>query len=177
MPFKNPEYSCCHPSAAARVPYMCFRSNPHFSPCSGSSFGNMTYVGLSSSVDALKYAREMSTADICVRRSELPSRICRGLSGRSVAAIDRTLRRASMGGVGAKIASSPACRICRATSLERTLGHVLSPLFTSTHLTVMGGFHVTLRASAMGRFSQTSLLSNYSNSCRRAILTNSGGSG
>ena len=28
----NPAYSCCQPSAAARVPYICFRRSPHESP-------------------------------------------------------------------------------------------------------------------------------------------------
>ena len=42
---------------------------------SGSS---MTYVGLESSVEAIKHARETSTAEICVCRSELPSRTCLG---------------------------------------------------------------------------------------------------
>ena len=27
--FRKPEYSCCHPSAAALVPYMCFFNKPH----------------------------------------------------------------------------------------------------------------------------------------------------
>ena len=61
------EYSCCHPSAAARVPYMCFFSNPHLpSAWPGCSGGRATYVSSAPSVDALKYALEMSMADTCV---------------------------------------------------------------------------------------------------------------
>ena len=53
-------------------------------------------------------------------------------------------------------------------------GLTLSPLLTSTHLTVIGGLPVTRRASPIFRFSQTTLASKYSNSLALAILTRSG---
>ena len=138
----NPEYSCCQPSAAARVPYICLRRSPHW-PLAwpGCSGGRHKYVGSDpSSILALKYARDMSMADICVLCSDRGSRTCRRLPVISVAANDRIVRRDSSGGVGAKIASSPGCRICLATSRDLMLGLVSSPLLTSTHLTVTGGF-------------------------------------
>ena len=69
----------------------------------------MTYVGLSfSPMLALKYALEMSMADIWVLRSDLGSRICAALPSRSVLANDMIVLSDSIGGVGAKMASSPA---------------------------------------------------------------------
>lgn len=59
----------------------------------------------------------------------------------------------SIGGVGAKIASSPLSLTSRATSLLRISGLRSSPLLTSTHLTVMGGLPVLLSASFTLRMS------------------------
>ena len=101
----------------------------------------------------------MSTAETCVLRSDFGSLTWTGRPGKSVVAMDSTLLSASSGGVGAKMASSPACRICLATNLLRMFGLVLSPLLTSTHLTVTGGLPVTRLASPMGLFSHTTLAS------------------
>ena len=100
--------------------------------------------------------------------------MCKGRPGRPDAAIEMLLRSASSGGVGAKIASSPACRICRATNLDRMFGLMSSPLFTSTHLTVTGAFPVCLLHSSTGFSCQTSFPSKYSSSLARAALTSSG---
>ena len=84
------------------------------------------------------------------------------------------LRSASNGGVGANIASSPACRICRATNLDRMFGLMSSPLFTSTHLTVTGAFPVCFLHSSTGLSCHTSFPSKYSSSLALAALTSSG---
>ena len=118
----------------------------------------------------------MSIADSCVRRSDFGSRTWIGLPGRSVAAIEMMLRRASRSGVGAKITSSPACRICLATKRDRTLGFKSSPVFTSTNRTVTGALPVTRLRSSMGRNTHTSLPPKYSNSFFLEALTNSGSS-
>ena len=69
---------------------------------------------------ALKYAREISTMDTCVRSACLGSRF--GLyPWHEVVAIESTARRASNGGVGEKN-DSPDVSValsCRATSRER----------------------------------------------------------
>ena len=69
---------------------------------------------------------------------------------------------------------SKAWRIRRATNLLLMFGWTVSPLFPSTHRTVIGGLSVTRRASPIMRFSQTALASKYSNSLALAILTSSG---
>ena len=99
------EHSCCHPSAAALVPYICFRKSPHWPVAwPGCSGGRHTYVGFDpSSILALKYARDMSMADICVLCSDLGSRTCRRRPAMSVAAKDNIVRSDFSGGVGAKI--------------------------------------------------------------------------
>ena len=86
-------------------------------------WGRHMYVGSDpSSILALKYARDMSMAEICVLCSDLGSRTCRRLPSMSVAANDNIVRNDSSGGVGAQIASSPGCLICRATSRDLTFG-------------------------------------------------------
>ena len=92
----------------------------------------------------------------------------------SVLANDIIVLRDSNGGVGAKIASSPGCRIWRATSRERMFGSTSSPLFTSTHLTVMGGLPVFLLASSMAFLTHTPFDSKKSSSFLRAALTSVG---
>ena len=115
-------------------------------------------------------------ADICVLRFDFPSLTWGAFPGKSVAAIDIMLLRASSGGVGAKIASSPAWRICLATRRDLTLGLRSSPLFTCTHRTDTGGLPVILRASAVGRLTHTCLASKYSSSFLMANRTSSGSS-
>ena len=58
-------------------------------------------------MEALKYALEISTAEIGILFSESGSRQHTGRPGRSVAAIEIIERKVSKGGVGAKVASSP----------------------------------------------------------------------
>ena len=114
MPAGNPRseraplYSQCHPSAAFLVPYMCLRRSPH-SPRSRppSSLGSSTYVGSSGSVLAQKYARAISTKEICVLDGLFGSRTCSFSPFRLVAARLKTVLRLSRGGVGANIGSSP----------------------------------------------------------------------
>ena len=61
------------------------------------------YVGSdASSMFALKYARDMSMAEICVLCSDLGSRTCRRLPSMSVAANYNIVRSDSSGGVGEK---------------------------------------------------------------------------
>ena len=100
-----------------------------------------------------------------------------GRPGKSVAAIEMIVRSVSKGGVGAKVASSPGPRICRATSRDRMLGFALSPLFTSTHLTLMGPRPITRRHSLKLAFRQTPFDSKYANSFNRASRTSTGSSG
>ena len=94
---------------------MCLSNSPRMCSESGSSAGRATYVGFAGSVAAQKYARLMSMNDTCVRSSLLGSLTRAGRSLKSVAANNRTVRRLSSGGVGAKIGFSPAFRISRAT--------------------------------------------------------------
>ena len=77
---------------------------------------------------------------------------------------DKTLLSASKGRAGADMASSLACRICRATSLLLTFGFRSSPFFTSAHRTVSNYLPDTLPASTFGR------VSTYSRDLARAAF-------
>ena len=116
---RNSENSVCQPFAAGRVPYMWTSTFPHIPRSrAGSSAGSSTYTGLSSLTFALKYARLMSMTDTCVLSSDLGSLTCLAWPSMSVAALDKTLRIASNGGVGEKMLSSQGLLISRATSLD-----------------------------------------------------------
>ena len=141
------------------------------------SGGNCTYTGSFSLVLALKYARLISISKICVRSSPCGSRQCFLEPTKSVAAIVRIIRRDSSGGVGAKIASCPACRISLATRRLRMFGFTSSPLFVSTHRTEMGARPMRRLASFTCFTSQTPLDSKYASSLRRASMHSPGGSG
>ena len=80
--------------------------------------------------------------------------------------MDSTVRSASEGGVGAKyeVPDLLWAFICLATSRDRYLGFMPSPLLTSTHLTDIGPRPVFALASDLGRFTQTPLLQKYSSS-------------
>ena len=54
----------------------------------------------------------------------------------------------SIGGVAAKSSGRTSFLISFATILERYFGSLSSPLFMSTHLSLMGGFPVTLKHSS-----------------------------
>ena len=160
MAIKACEYSACHPSAAFWVPYMWRNKRPHnpfpADPCSG---GNSTNIGSSGFVLALKYAREMSRKDNCILLGCSESQTFQLSPAILVHAKLKTNRSASSGGVGANTLSLPGDLISLATRRDLTLGQASSPLFTSTHLTLMGRRFPSLIASLILVSSQTFLLS------------------
>ena len=118
----------------------------------------------------------MSINDTCVLSGLCGSLTWRGIPWKSVAAKDRIVLRLSRGGVGAKIGSSPAFLISRATSLARMLGESSSPLLTMIQRVEIGFFPLA-RASLRGTFCQTCLLSKYSISSFIAAWTILGSKG
>ena len=83
------------------------------------------------------------------------SRFFRGIPWKSVAASEKMVLKLSRAGVGAKIGSSPAFRISRATRRQRMFGASSSPLFVSIQRTEIGAFPVRANASLLGTFVHT----------------------
>ena len=119
----------------------------------------------------------MSIMDICCLSGEAGSHILRGSPGRFVVAWLRIILSDSSGGVGAKIASSPAVLISLATKRLRMRGLASSPLFVSTHLTVIGRRPILCIDSLIFLITHTFFSLKYSNSLARASMQSSAGSG
>ena len=105
----------CHKCATA-TSHACHSASP------GLHQTTITYVRAQRSVDAWMYTLEASTAETWVRFSERGSRQWRGRPRRPLAASEINVRKASNGGVGAKISSFLALQIWRVTILECILG-------------------------------------------------------